>query len=67
MDPAGHFGFIAASYCAAIAVVGGLIAWIGFDYRAQCRKLAELEKRGVTRRSDAAAARRPIQQAEKDA
>jgi hypothetical protein len=32
-------------------VIGGLIAWVMLDYSAQLRKLADLEKRGVVRRS----------------
>ena len=36
--------FIVAAYAAAFGVVGGLIAWVMLDYRAQLRKLAELEK-----------------------
>ena len=67
MEHASHTGFIVAAYGAAILVVGGLLAWIGFDYRAQCANLAEFEKRGVTRRSDAAAPGRPAQPAENDA
>jgi heme exporter protein D len=51
MNPASHIGFIVASYAAAVAVVGVLIAWVSLDYRAQRLKLADLEMRGVTRRS----------------
>jgi heme exporter protein D len=51
MNPASHMGFIVASYAAAVAVVGVLIAWVSLDYRAQRLKLADLEMRGVTRRS----------------
>ena len=35
----------------ATAVVLTLIAWVIIDYRAQCRLLAELERRGITRKS----------------
>jgi len=35
-----------------VAVLGGLTAWVLFDYRAQRRKLADLEARGVSRRSE---------------
>ena len=38
------------------AVVIGLIAWVIADHAAQRRLLAELEARGVTRRSDEDAA-----------
>ena len=51
MNPANHMGFIVASYAAAVAVVGVLIAWVTLDYRAQRSWLADLEMRGVTRRS----------------
>lgn len=46
-----HLPFIVGSYAAAGIVVGGLIAWVITDYRAQRRALADLEKRGVVRRS----------------
>ena len=46
-----HAGFIVAAYGAAIILVGGLSAWIIADYRRQLRQLAELEARGVKRRS----------------
>ena len=46
-----HFGFILASYLVTAAVLIGLVLWIAFDGRAQRRRLAELESRGVRRRS----------------
>ena len=46
-----HAAFIVASYAAAVIVVAGLIGWIALDYRAQQRILADLDKRGVKRRS----------------
>jgi heme exporter protein D len=46
-----HAGFIIAAYAAGIVVVAGLIVWVVTDYAAQKRLLAELEKQGVTRRS----------------
>ena len=49
-----HIGFIAAAYAAAIIVVGALVAWVMLDYRAQRRTLADLERRGVSRRSGSA-------------
>jgi heme exporter protein D len=57
MEATAHIDFIAAAYAAAVIVVGVLIAWVTLDYRAQGRKLAELELQGMTRRSDAATAR----------
>ena len=50
-----HAAFIVSAYAAAVIVIGGLIAWVALDYRAQRRKLADLEARGVTRRSERAA------------
>lgn len=46
-----HWGFIVASYVISAAVLGGLVAWILADLRAQRRTLADLEARGVRRRS----------------
>jgi heme exporter protein D len=47
-----HAFFIVASYGTALAVVAALIAWVLIDYRAQLRTLADLEARGITRRSE---------------
>jgi heme exporter protein D len=47
-----HAGFIIAAYATAGAVVVAMIAWVILDYRGQRRLLADLESRGVTRRSD---------------
>ena len=47
-----HAAFIVTAYAAAAA-------WVLLDYRAQLRKLADLEARGVTRRSDRAAPASP--------
>ncbi|HEY6257773.1 MAG TPA: heme exporter protein CcmD [Xanthobacteraceae bacterium] len=51
MDLGPHSGFIEIAYGLAILVVGGLIAWVVLDHRRQSRSLADLEARGVTRRS----------------
>ena len=51
MEAINHIGFIVASYAAAIAVVGALIAWVMLDYYAQRRTLADLDRRGFGRRS----------------
>ena len=48
-----HAVFIIAAYVATILVVGGLIAWVMVDFRAQKRVLGDLEAHGVTRRSAA--------------
>lgn len=47
-----HAVFIIVSYAIAAAVIAGLIGWVLMDYRAQLRALAELETRGITRRSE---------------
>jgi heme exporter protein D len=47
-----HAAFIVASYVMAALVVLGLIAWVLADFRAQRRVLADLEARGVRRRSE---------------
>ena len=67
MDAANHMGFIIAAYAAAVAVVAILIAWVTLDYRAQRLRLADLETRGVTRRSGPARAERTIEQAKEKA
>ena len=46
-----HADFIIASYAVTALVVAVLIAWITTDFSAQKRVLADLEQRGVTRRS----------------
>jgi heme exporter protein D len=46
-----HADFIIASYALVALVMAALIGWIAFDYAAQRRILADLEQRGVTRRS----------------
>jgi heme exporter protein D len=53
-----HAGFIVAAYAATAAVVAALVAWVIADHAAQKRALADLERRGVTRRS---AESRPMQ------
>jgi heme exporter protein D len=46
-----YAGYIVAAYAVALAVVGALIAWVVADHRAQTRVLADLEARGIARRS----------------
>jgi heme exporter protein D len=52
IDLGNHAGFVVASYAIFFVVVIGLIAWVVVDGRAQRRALADLESRGVRRRSD---------------
>ena len=47
----GHLGFVAAAYGFAALIVLSLIVWVFADHRAQRRTLAELEARGIRRRS----------------
>lgn len=67
MEAINHLPFIVASYAAACIVVGALIAWIMLDFRAQRRALADLEMRGVTRRSAPARADGTMTQAKEEA
>jgi heme exporter protein D len=46
-----HAGFVAAAYIATALVLAGLLLWIVIDGRAQRRRLADLEARGIRRRS----------------
>lgn len=46
-----HAGFIVAAYLVAAGVIAAMIGWVAADYRAQRRTLADLEARGVKRRS----------------
>ncbi len=55
MDLGPHAAFIIAAYVIAALVVIGLIAWVLADYDAQRRLLADLDARGVSRRSKDAA------------
>ncbi len=51
IEGSAHLGFIVASYVVAAIVLMGLFGWIVLDGRAQRRQIAELEARGVRRRS----------------
>jgi len=46
-----HGGFILASYLATVVVLAGMIVWIVLDGRALKQRLADLEARGIRRRS----------------
>ncbi len=58
MEATAHIDFIAASYAAAVIIIGALIAWVSLDYRAQRRTLADLELQGFTRGTGSAHADR---------
>ena len=51
MDLGPHAFFIIAAYLASAVILGGLIIRAVLDHRAQLRALAELEGRGMRRRS----------------
>ena len=51
----GHLGYIVGSYAITALVLLGLIGWVVLDGRAQQRRLADLEARGIRRRSAGAA------------
>ena len=53
MEAINHLPFIVGSYAAACVVITALIAWVTIDFRVQRRALADLEMRGVARRSTA--------------
>jgi len=67
MGATAHVDFIAAAYASAVIIIGGLVAWVALDYRAQQHRLAELEKQGISRRSGPARSDRPVEQAKEDA
>jgi heme exporter protein D len=52
-----HAAFIVAAYLITALVVAGLVAWVIADRRAQARALANLDARGVRRRSEPARAK----------
>ena len=58
MDLGPHAGFISGAYVVATAVVMALVIWVAADHVVQKRALADLERRGITRRS---AEHRPLQ------
>jgi heme exporter protein D len=47
-----HAEFIVVAYAVAVAVVGTLVAWVLLDHRTQKLVLADLEARGIARRSE---------------
>jgi heme exporter protein D len=46
-----HGGFILAAYAVTVLILAGMFLWIVLDGRAQKRRLADLEARGIRRRS----------------
>jgi heme exporter protein D len=54
MELGPYAAFIVAAYSLTLAVVAALVVWVLLDYRTQRRILADLETRGLTRRSEPA-------------
>lgn len=54
MDLGPHATFIVASYVIYFAVLAALIVWLVYDGYRQVKALADLEARGVKRRSSRA-------------
>ena len=50
-----HAPFIIAAYAMTAFILTSLTGWIALDYSEQQRKLVELERRGIQRRSAKAA------------
>jgi heme exporter protein D len=46
-----HGGYILVSYGATVLVIAGLVGWVVADHAGLSRRLADLEARGVRRRS----------------
>jgi heme exporter protein D len=46
-----YAAFNLTAYAAAIAIVAGLVAWVMLDRRRLIRLIAEVEAKGITRRS----------------
>ena len=46
-----HAFFVSAAYLISALAIAGLVAWILLDQAARKRELADLEERGVKRRS----------------
>jgi heme exporter protein D len=67
METINHLPFIVGSYAAAGGVIAGLITWVMLDFRAQRRALADLEMRGLTRRSASPRPQMPMAEAKEKA
>ena len=59
MDLGPQAATIAMCYAAVVLVVGGLIAWLVADGRRLAQQLADLEERGIRRRSAQTLAKPP--------
>lgn len=61
-DLGAHAGFILAAYGVTAAAVAGLIGWVALDHRHLRATLAELDSRGLRRRSAREPAKEPVLQ-----
>jgi heme exporter protein D len=57
MDLGPHAAFIWSAYAAEALVLAVLIGWLIYDGRRQKQQLADLERRGVTRRGSSTVAK----------
>lgn len=58
MDLGPHAAFIWASYAAETIVLAALVGWLFYDGNRQKQQLADLERRGITRRGASPAAQK---------
>ncbi len=54
IEEGAHAGFIIAAYAVTVLVLVAMLGWTVLDGRAQRRRLADLEARGIRRRSSGA-------------
>jgi heme exporter protein D len=52
MDLGPHAAFIVLAYAAAVGTIAGLASWVLVDRLRLARALTELERQGMTRRSE---------------
>jgi len=52
IDISQHFEFIAGAYLVTCVLVGALVILVNRDYRTQEKRLADLQAKGVRRRSE---------------
>jgi heme exporter protein D len=52
IDLGEHWVFVVGAYAVATLAVAALIVWVAADARRQRARLAELEAKGIRRRSD---------------
>ena len=65
IDLGPHATFILAAYLVSFIVLGGLIVWLRLDANRQVQLLADLEARGIRRRSAGSAASKPAKSGKK--